>query len=228
MVHIQFKIIKIILTHLFYDSINLTFIVLYYSELVVNDHILELFFSYTHIYFREPIYWKLFYLFRFFSLFLFVASQSDYSWSIPTFFSSVMSRVLRENANKIKIHRLLYLLTIISCCRYDNLVLHFILFSLTIYFVGGYSVNMIALIYLCMYVCIYGSTVLLLDLGRFFSFFIHTQSVGLLGRGISPSQGRYLHTGQQKHRINAYGHPCLKWDSNPRSQCLSGRKQFIL
>jgi hypothetical protein len=29
-----------------------------------------------------------------------------------------------------------------------------------------------------------------LDLGRFFSFLICTQSVGLLGRGISPSQGR--------------------------------------
>jgi hypothetical protein len=40
---------------------------------------------------------------------------------------------------------------------------------------------------------IYGSTALV-DLGRFFSFLIHTQSVGLLGRGISPSQGRYLHT----------------------------------
>jgi hypothetical protein len=40
---------------------------------------------------------------------------------------------------------------------------------------------------------IYGSTALV-DLGRFFSFFIYTQSVGLLGRGISPSQGRYLHT----------------------------------
>jgi hypothetical protein len=38
-----------------------------------------------------------------------------------------------------------------------------------------------------------------LGLGRFFShliFFI--QSVGLLGRGISPSQGRFLHTGQRK------------------------------
>jgi hypothetical protein len=31
------------------------------------------------------------------------------------------------------------------------------------------------------------------DLGRFFSFLIYTQSVGLLGQGISPSQGRYLH-----------------------------------
>jgi hypothetical protein len=30
----------------------------------------------------------------------------------------------------------------------------------------------------------------------------YTQSVGLLGRGFSPSQGRYLHT------------TCLQWDSN--------------
>jgi hypothetical protein len=39
---------------------------------------------------------------------------------------------------------------------------------------------------------------------QFFSFVIFfTQKVGLLGRGISPSQGRYLRTGQHKHRINA-------------------------
>jgi hypothetical protein len=56
---------------------------------------------------------------------------------------------------------------------------------------------------------------------------LFTQSVGLLRRGISPSQGRYLHTGQHKHRINAYTHPCLNWDSNPRSQCFSGRRQFM-
>jgi hypothetical protein len=43
---------------------------------------------------------------------------------------------------------------------------------------------------------IYGSTALV-DPGRFFSSFIHTQTVELLGRGISPSQGRYLHTEQQ-------------------------------
>jgi hypothetical protein len=30
------------------------------------------------------------------------------------------------------------------------------------------------------------------------------QTVGLLGRVISPSQGRYLYTGQYKHRINTY------------------------
>jgi hypothetical protein len=48
------------------------------------------------------------------------------------------------------------------------------------------------------------------------------QSVGLLGQGMNPSQCRYLRTGQHKHRINPHRHPCLKWDSNPRSQCLSG------
>jgi hypothetical protein len=30
------------------------------------------------------------------------------------------------------------------------------------------------------------------------------QTVGLLGRVISPRQDRYLYTGQHKHRINAY------------------------
>jgi hypothetical protein len=53
---------------------------------------------------------------------------------------------------------------------------------------------------------------------------LFTQSVGLLGRGISPLQGRYLHTGQHKHRINAHRHPCFKWDSNPRSQCFERAK----
>jgi hypothetical protein len=48
---------------------------------------------------------------------------------------------------------------------------------------------------------------------------LFTQSVGLLGWGISPSQGRYLHTGQHKHKKNVYRHPYLKWDSNPRFQC---------
>jgi hypothetical protein len=50
-------------------------------------------------------------------------------------------------------------------------------------------------IYLSIYLSIYGC---------FFSFLIYTQSVGLLGRVISPSQGLYLHTGQHKHRVNAH------------------------
>jgi hypothetical protein len=42
-----------------------------------------------------------------------------------------------------------------------------------------------------------------------FSFLILRQSVGLLERGINPSQGFYLKQTQNKHR-----HPCLEWDSN--------------
>jgi hypothetical protein len=33
---------------------------------------------------------------------------------------------------------------------------------------------------------------------------LFTQTIGLFGRGISPSQGLCLHAGQHKHRINAY------------------------
>jgi hypothetical protein len=57
-----------------------------------------------------------------------------------------------------------------------------------------------------------------------FSFLILRQSVGLLGRGISSSQGRYL---QHRHGINADKHPCVEWDSNPRSQRSSERRQFM-
>jgi hypothetical protein len=65
----------------------------------------------------------------------------------------------------------------------------------------------------------------LFGLGRFSSILIYTQSVGLLGRGISPSQSRYIQIGQHKHRINLHRNPCLEWDSNPRSQHLSERRQ---
>jgi hypothetical protein len=60
-----------------------------------------------------------------------------------------------------------------------------------------------------------------------------SQKVGPLGRVIRPSQGRYLDTGQDKHRINAYTHththtkyPFPEWNSNPRSQRPSERRQF--
>jgi hypothetical protein len=33
---------------------------------------------------------------------------------------------------------------------------------------------------------------------------------------------RYLYTGQHKCKINPDIHPCINWDSNPRSQYLSG------
>jgi hypothetical protein len=56
-----------------------------------------------------------------------------------------------------------------------------------------------------------------------FNFLIVRQSIGLLAWGISPSQGRYLY----KHRINVDKHSCLEWDSNPLSQHLSGRRNFM-
>jgi hypothetical protein len=62
----------------------------------------------------------------------------------------------------------------------------------------------------------------------FFSFVIFlTQTVGLLGRVISPSQSRYLHTGQHKQNKRSHRHPCLEWDSNWRSQRSSERRQFM-
>jgi hypothetical protein len=49
----------------------------------------------------------------------------------------------------------------------------------------------------------------LVGLGRFFSSLIYTQSVGLLWRVISPSQGRCLHTGQ--HKQNKRAHTSMSW-----------------
>jgi hypothetical protein len=51
----------------------------------------------------------------------------------------------------------------------------------------------------------YGSTALYWALAVFSVFWSYIQFVGLLGRGISPSHVRYLHTGRTE-RINAYIH----------------------
>jgi hypothetical protein len=61
--------------------------------------------------------------------------------------------------------------------------------------------------------CVYIGTVNITIIKRFVSF-IHqwlysplwgpAQMVRLFGRVISPSQSRYLHRGQHKHRINAH------------------------
>jgi hypothetical protein len=64
-------------------------------------------------------------------------------------------------------------------------------------------------------------------------FLNRRHSIGLLGRVISSSQGRYITQTQNKH-----GHPCLEWDSNrafkrpktvhalrPRGHC--DRRQFM-
>jgi hypothetical protein len=55
-----------------------------------------------------------------------------------------------------------------------------------------------------------------------FQFLNIIHSLWLHGRVISPSQGRYLTQTQNKHR-----HPYLEWDSNPRSQSSSERKEFM-
>jgi hypothetical protein len=51
---------------------------------------------------------------------------------------------------------------------------------------------------------------------RFFSLMIILQTVGLLWRVISSSQGLYLNTGQHKHRIYTYTHqtsmPCVGFE----------------
>jgi hypothetical protein len=57
---------------------------------------------------------------------------------------------------------------------------------------------------------------------------LSTESIGLPGQGMSPSQGRYLHTGQHKNRINAHKYSCLEWDSKTRALCSTGRRRFIL
>jgi hypothetical protein len=49
----------------------------------------------------------------------------------------------------------------------------------------------------------------------FSSVIIFSQTVGLLGRAISSSQGLYLNIGKHKHRINAYTH-------TPNIHALSG------
>jgi hypothetical protein len=94
---------------------------------------------------------------------------------------------------------------------------------------SNFTSNYYLSIYLsiCLYISIYGSTALCWALAAFSVSWSFTQSVGLLERGISPSQGHYLHTEQHKHRRNAHRHPCLEWDSNPRSQCSSGRRRFM-
>jgi hypothetical protein len=62
---------------------------------------------------------------------------------------------------------------------------------------------------------------------RFVSLqFLNPKNVGRIPwTGISPSQGRYLHRTAQTQ--NKHRHPCHHWDSNPRSQCSSERRQFM-
>jgi hypothetical protein len=66
------------------------------------------------------------------------------------------------------------------------------------------------------YLSMYGSAAPA-DLGRFFSFLICAQSVRFLGRGISPTQGRCLHTvfraGEDSSCLRPRGHSNRLWYS---------------
>jgi hypothetical protein len=55
-----------------------------------------------------------------------------------------------------------------------------------------------------------------------------SQTVGLLERVISPSQGLYLNTGQHKHRINAYTHQIsMPWAGFESAIPASGRAKTV-
>jgi hypothetical protein len=67
-----------------------------------------------------------------------------------------------------------------------------------------------------------------------FGFLDLRQSVGLIGRVISSSQGLYLYTNIEKKHTHVHTHthtntkhPCPEWDSNPRSLLPSERRQCM-
>jgi hypothetical protein len=85
------------------------------------------------------------------------------------------------------------------------------------------------------YISIYGSTVFCWNLAAFWVSYSYTQSVGLLGRGISPSQGRYLHTEQPIQTQNKRTQTFMSWVGfapttpvfvNEDSSCLRPRGHF--
>jgi hypothetical protein len=69
---------------------------------------------------------------------------------------------------------------------------------------------------------IYGFPVLLLDLDGFFSFLILYTVDRTTWTGDQPAARPLL-----THRMNTHRHPCLEWDSNPRSQHSSQRRQTV-
>jgi hypothetical protein len=54
----------------------------------------------------------------------------------------------------------------------------------------------------------------------------YTQSVGVLGRGSARCKATTC-IQDSTNTLNAHRHQCLKWDLNQRSQCLTGRRQFM-
>jgi hypothetical protein len=114
---------------------------------------------------------------------------------------------------------------LMSCCCLVTCSRYLVLFC------GWFTcvvIKVIKLIYVTETINVsHGSTALSCALAPFLVSCSNTQLAGLLGWGISPSQGRYLHVrGWHKHRINTQRHPCLECDSNLRLQRYSWRTQF--
>jgi hypothetical protein len=90
--------------------------------------------------------------------------------------------------------------SIFSCFTSIYVVLNFmprtIFFAIVPEMLPSVCLSICLSIYLSVYLYIFDLWLysLLLDLGRFFSFVISSQSAGLLGRGISSSQGLYINT----------------------------------
>jgi hypothetical protein len=72
------------------------------------------------------------------------------------------------------------------------------------------------------YLSIYGSAALA-DRGRFFILLMNTQLIGSTPWTGGQPVARPLPT----HRINAHRHPCLNWDSSPRSQRSRWCRRFM-
>jgi hypothetical protein len=97
------------------------------------------------------------------------------------------------------------------------------------------SSKQITLRYVCLSIClsIYLPTYLSMVLQPFVGPWPLFQFLNSYTVGRAPWMGdepvaRPLHAHSTAQRINTHRHPCLKWYSNPRSQCLSERRQFML
>jgi hypothetical protein len=88
------------------------------------------------------------------------------------------------------------------------------------------SIYLSVYLFICLSVCLW-LYIPSLGPGLFFgSVIFPTQSVGLLGRGISPSQVRYLHTGQ--HKQNKRTQTSMPWVGfEPTIPAFDGRIRFM-
>jgi hypothetical protein len=93
---------------------------------------------------------------------------------------------------------------------------------------NGVTVRIIHIAMLpCYYLSVYGCTVLLLDLGRFFNFVI-LYTVGRTSWTEDQPVARLLATNRTTQTQNKRTQiSCLEWDSNLRSQRLSKRRRFM-